>query len=109
MIWKGASKASAAAKAGYDNDAWAKGAYGTDNDTRYGKSYDAVHAKSYNEQNYSRNTEADDDRWAVDDDSGYDYDTIGYGDDAYAYGTRRPSAWGRTYTAPEPAPKAHRW
>merc|ERR1712146_254826 len=66
-------------------------------DSRYGKSYDAVHAKSYNEQNYNRHTQADDDRWAVDEDSGYDHDDYGYGNDASASAYRAPQAWGRTY------------
>merc|ERR1712060_475281 len=104
---KGASGEWKAAKGGYDNDAWAKGAYGTDHDSRYGKSYDAVHAKSHNEQNYLRHTQADDDRWAVDEDTGFDYDEYGYGNDASAQSYRAPQAWGRTYTAPEP--KHHHW
>merc|ERR1712060_277148 len=76
---------------------WGKGGYGTDHDSRYGKSYDAVHAKSYNEQNYLRHTQADDDRWAVDEDTGFDSDEYGYGNDASAQSYRAPQAWGRTY------------
>ena len=69
-----------AALGGYDNDAWAKQAYGVDNDGRWGKSYDAVHAKEFKNKGYAKKVRADDDQWAE------DYDTW-KGEDDKAYGS----------------------
>ena len=69
----------AAANGAYDNDEWAKQAYGTDTDSRWGKSYDSVDAKNYNNEHYAREVMADDDQWAE------DYDRYGHGDTG-AYG-----------------------
>ena len=84
-LWEGASKGYGAAKLGYDNDAFAKQAYGQDADSRYGKSYDSVSARSYDNEKYARWLQADDDQWAEDYDS---YDS-GMAD---AYG-RGASLW----------------
>ena len=75
----GASTAHAAAAMGYDNDEWAKQAYGRDMDTRWGKSYDFVDANSYDDEQYARKVRADDDQWAEDYDrrTSMDHDTIG--------------------------------
>ena len=81
---KEASKGSAAAKGGYDNDAWAKQAYGVDTDSRWGKSYDSVAAKSYDNEEYARKVQADDDQWAEDYDRWTAKDTKGYGNAASA-------------------------
>jgi len=86
-VWEGASKASNAAAAGYDNDDWAKQAYGEDSDSRWGKSYDAVKARSYENTEYARWLQADDDQWAED----YDRYTDGDYDD---YG-RAASIWAK--------------
>merc|ERR1712060_685226 len=56
----------AAQQSGYDNDEWAKQAYGSDSDSRWGKSYDSVAAKSYDDEQYARKIWADDDQWAED-------------------------------------------
>ena len=77
--WKGASAQHGAAKGGYDNDVWAKQAYGSDFDSRWGKSYDSVDAKSYDGEWYARSVRADDDQWAE------DYDKYDAGD-ADSYG-----------------------
>jgi hypothetical protein len=69
LNWQGASASNQAAKAGYDNDVWAKQAYGSDYDSRWGKSYDSVDAKSYSNEHYAREVQADDDQWAEDYDS----------------------------------------
>jgi len=79
QTWKGASASYGAAKGGYDNDAWAKQAYGSDYDSRWGKSYDSVDAKSYDGEWYARSVRADDDQWAE------DYDRYDSGD-ADSYG-----------------------
>ena len=79
QVWKGASAGYGAARGGYDNDVWAKQAYGSDYDSRWGKSYDSVEAKSYDNENYARRVRADDDQWAED----YDRYDAGEGD---AYG-----------------------
>merc|ERR1712060_368835 len=82
-----ASSSWKAAKSGYDNDSWAKQAYGTDTDSRYGKSYDAVGAKSYRNRQYREKIRADDDQWAE------DYDTWGKGDvDGYGNGASKSAA-----------------
>merc|ERR1719223_2182165 len=69
----------AASEAGYDNDEWAKQAYGSDFDSRWGKSYDSVSAKSYDNESYARQVRADDDQWAEDYDrwNSRDYDNYG--------------------------------
>jgi len=77
--WDGASASYGAAKGGYDNDVWAKQAYGSDYDSRWGKSYDSVDAKSYDGEWYARSVQADDDQWAE------DYDRYDSGD-ADSYG-----------------------
>ena len=64
--WDGAAQA-----AGYDNDAWAKQAYGKDYDNRWGKSYDSVEARNYANEHYAREVRADDDQWAEDRDGVY--------------------------------------
>ena len=74
-----ASASNGAAKAGYDNDVWAKQAYGQDYDSRWGKSYDFVDAKSYDNEQYARQVRADDDQWAEDYDRWYNRDVQGYG------------------------------
>merc|ERR1712071_117716 len=79
----GASTAHAAAAMGYDNDDWAKQAYGRDMDTRWGKSYDFVDANSYDDEQYARKVRADDDQWAE------DYDRRQEKDDAYSAGASR--------------------
>jgi hypothetical protein len=81
-VEKAASKASVAAKGGVDNDAWAKQAYGVDTDSRWGKSYDSVNAKSYDNEEYARKVQADDDQWAEDYDRWTAKDTRGYGNGA---------------------------
>jgi len=77
--WQGASASYGAAQNGYDNDVWAKQAYGTDTDSRWGKSYDSVDAKSYDGEWYAKSVKADDDQWAE------DYDRYDSGD-ADSYG-----------------------
>ena len=79
QTWKGASASYGAAQGGYDNDVWAKQAYGSDYDSRWGKSYDSVDAKSYDGEWYARSVQADDDQWAE------DYDRYNSGD-ADSYG-----------------------
>ena len=74
-----ASKGYASAKGGYDNDEWAKLAYGSDFDSRWGKSYDSVVAKSYDNEEYARKVRADDDQWAEDYDRYNRYDAGAYG------------------------------
>ena len=61
-----ASASYGASGSGYDNDAWAKLAHSSDYDSRYGKSYDFVNAKSYDNEEYARKVRADDDQWAED-------------------------------------------
>ena len=61
-----ASASSGAAASGYDNDQWAKQASASDYDSRWGKSYDSVEAKSYDDEQYHRKVRADDDQWATD-------------------------------------------
>ena len=90
MVWAGASKAKSASKAGYDNDAWAKQAYGADSDARWGKSYDSVSAKSYANESFARDVRADDDQW------GEDYDRYSNEDDyAYKAGASKEAAGGK--------------
>merc|ERR1712037_660550 len=71
----GASIARASAVGAYDNDEWAKQAYGRDFDSRYGKSYDSVAANSYDDEQYARKVRADDDQWAEDYDRRQEKDT----------------------------------
>jgi hypothetical protein len=52
--WQGASRGNKAAQGQYDNDAWAKQANGSDTDSRWGKSYDSVKARSYDGTRYAR-------------------------------------------------------
>merc|ERR1719491_812135 len=52
--WQGASASDKQSAQGYDNDAWSKQAYGEDTDSRWGKSYDSVKARSYENQEYAR-------------------------------------------------------
>ena len=85
QVWKGASAGYGAAQGGYDNDVWAKQAYGSDYDSRWGKSYDSVEAKSYDNENYAKRVRADDDQWAED----YDRYDAGEGD---AYGKAASAA-----------------
>ena len=59
--WKGQQ-----AQAGADNDVWAKQASGQDYDSRWGKSYDSVEARNYDNEHYAREVMADDDQWAED-------------------------------------------
>ena len=63
---KSASVAHSAAVGGYDNDQYAKQAYGSDQDSRWGRSYDSVKAQSFTDEQYVRGVDADDDSWAVD-------------------------------------------
>ena len=89
--WKGASASYGAAKGGYDNDAWAKQAYGSDYDSRWGKSYDSVDAKSYDGEWYARSVRADDDQWAEDYDKYDSGDADSYGNAASNQEWRNPS------------------
>jgi len=68
-----ASQAHSAAVGGYDNDQYAQQAYGSDQDDRWGRSYDSVKAQSFTDEQYARGVKADDDQWAVD----YDEYTTG--------------------------------
>ena len=54
------------AVAGYDNDQHAQQNYGSDRDSRWGRSYDSVKAQSFTDEQYARGVQADDDAWAVD-------------------------------------------
>merc|ERR1719201_367293 len=103
-IWEGASRAGAAAVGGYDNDEWAKQAHGSDYDSRYGKSYDRVSARSYENEMYARDLQVDDDMWAEDYDRYDDKDAMGYGSAASKeqklgyYGKGKGSSgWGGYY------------
>ena len=82
--WSGSQAAGAA-----DNDVWAKQASGSDYDSRWGKSYDSVDAKNYNNEHYAREVMADDDQWAE------DYDQYRHGDTgAYANGASAQAGYG---------------
>lgn len=50
----GASQAWAAQRGSYDGGDWARQAYGAETGSRWGKSYDAVDAKSYEDEQYAR-------------------------------------------------------
>ena len=70
----GADKASStygAAASKYGDDAWAKNASGKNSSSRYGKSYDSVSAKNYDNEGYARKVDASDKQWAeyLDDES----------------------------------------
>merc|ERR1719216_604533 len=95
--WGGASKAGGAAHAGYDNDTWAKQAYGQDQDARWGKSYDSVSARSYDNKKYARWLQADDDQWAEDYDRFDDADAGAYGKAASVWAKGQPAkkGWGK--------------
>merc|ERR1712156_758342 len=84
-----ASDAAAAARAGYDNDAWAKQASGSDFDSRWGKSYDFVNANEYDDEQYARKVRADDDQWAEDRDEYVTKEHYGY-DQAASAEARQP-------------------
>ena len=63
----GSSAASAdydAQEANADKGSWAKQANGTKAVSRYGKSYDSVNARSYDNESYARDVEANDNQWA---------------------------------------------
>jgi len=81
---KGASTEYSAAQGAYDNDEWAKQAYGRDFDSRWGKSYDSVAANSYDDEQYARKVRADDDMWAEDYDKRTEKDADAYGQAASA-------------------------
>merc|ERR1712127_1127477 len=75
-----AASAVRGAQAGaYDNDEWAKQAYGKDTDSRWGKSYDLVDSKTWDDEQYARKVRADDDQWAEDYDSWTQGAKQGYG------------------------------
>jgi len=59
-----ASSAHSAATGGFDADQYAKQTYGSDKDSRWGRSYDSVKAQSFSDEQYARGIEADDDQWA---------------------------------------------
>jgi hypothetical protein len=63
-----ASTETAAAESAYDGDEWAKQAYGADSDSRWGKSYDSIEVNTFEDEQYSRSIQADDDMWAEDKD-----------------------------------------
>ena len=93
-VWEGASAARKAQVAGYDNDDWAKQAYGEDSDSRWGKSYDAVKARSYENTEYARWLQADDDQWAEDYDRYTDGDYDDYGKAASVWAKDGKKGWG---------------
>merc|ERR550532_1511647 len=93
--WQGASASAKAAKAAYDNDAFAKQAYGSDSDTRWGKSYDSVSARSYQNEKYARWLQADDDQWAEDYDAFENDDAGAYGKAASYWGPGGKLGWGK--------------
>merc|ERR1719458_589349 len=94
--WQGASASAKASKAAYDNDAFAKQAYGSDSDTRWGKSYDSVSARSYQNEKYARWLQADDDQWAEDYDAFENDDAGAYGKAASYWGPGGKLGWGKT-------------
>ena len=94
-VWEGASAARKAAAGAYDNDDWAKQAYGEDSDSRWGKSYDAVKARSYENTEYARWLQADDDQWAEDYDRYTDGDYDEYGAAASIWARQgKKKGWG---------------
>ena len=58
-----ASMSKAAAKAGYSKDAWADKIYGKDFKSSWGRSYDLVEADSFDDEQYKRELDTDDDAW----------------------------------------------
>ena len=96
--WQGASAASQAQAGAYDNDEWAKQAYGSDFDSRWGKSYDSVSAKSYDNESYARAVQADDDQWAEDYDRYHARDANSRANAASKWGKESDSDFGPTYT-----------
>jgi len=92
--WSGASTTDKASKAAYDNDSFAKQAYGSDSDTRWGKSYDNVSARSYQNEKYARWLQADDDQWAEDYDRFENDDSGAYGKAASYWGPGQQKGWG---------------
>ena len=98
--WNGASWEGAQSQAGYDNDQWAKQAYGQDYDSRWGKSYDSVSAKNYQNESYDRELWADDDQWAEDYDNYERRDANSYGAKASAsYGKGGYGGYGKAASA----------
>jgi hypothetical protein len=93
--WDGASTGATASTAGYDNDTWAKQAYGQDQDARWGKSYDSVSARSYDNKKYARWLQADDDQWAEDYDRRDDGDYSAYGKAASYWQKDGAKGWGK--------------
>merc|ERR1712060_250075 len=98
----------AAQQSGYDNDEWAKQAYGSDSDSRWGKSYDSVAAKSYDDEQYARKIWADDDQWAEDYDRYDSRDADRYGQAASA-ALRQPGKVQYQVSYPKPQPRHHAW
>jgi len=103
-----ASRNHAAARSGYDNDEWAKQAYGSDFDSRWGKSYDSVAAKSYDDEQYARKVQADDDQWAEDYDRYDSRDADRYGQAASA-ALRQPGKVQYQVSYPKPQPRHQAW
>merc|ERR1712037_712393 len=103
-----ASSKHAAARSGYDNDEWAKQAYGSDFDSRWGKSYDSVAAKSYDDEQYARKVQADDDQWAEDYDRYDSRDADRYGQAASA-ALRQPGKVQYQVSYPKPQPRHQAW
>merc|ERR1711971_36254 len=108
MVWQGASAAKQAAAGAYDNDEWAKQAYGSDYDSRWGKSYDSVSAKSYDNESYARAVQADDDQWAEDYDRYDSRDADRYGQAASA-ALRQPGKVQYQVSYPKPQPRHQAW
>jgi hypothetical protein len=110
--WGGASAGQNASKAAYDNDAFAKQAYGSDSDTRWGKSYDSVSARSYQNEKYARWLQADDDQWAEDYDAYENDDSGAYGKAASYWGPGQ-KGWGKAkggeFDAASQAGQAGHW
>jgi hypothetical protein len=107
-----ASKSYGASQAGYDNDEWAKQSYGSDFDSRWGKSYDSVDAKSYDNEHYAKEVQADDDVWAQDYDTYNRGGAAGYGKAASAsqYGNNKwggYGGWNNGYGADSAASKSY--
>lgn len=92
-----ASAGQKAAAGAYDADAWAKQAYGSDYDSRWGKSYDFVNANEYDDEQYARKVRADDDQWAEDWDVWSKKDADAYGKAASAHRSQ-PKITKTTYT-----------
>merc|ERR1712037_788183 len=67
------------------------GAYGQDQDARWGKSYDSVSARSYDNKKYARWLQADDDQWAEDYDRFDDADAGAYGKAASVWAKGQPA------------------